>query len=320
MSSWSRPLLIFFSIVIGYFLGLNTLVRELSGYLIMPFLILMLYIVFLQVPLKDFGDAFKGLRFTGSALLFNFIWNPILAFLIGSIFLSNQPELLLGFILLMVTPCTDWYLVFTSLAKGDVASCTALLPWNLVLQLLLLPIYLIIFAGITIDINYIDLFNSIIIVLLIPFIIAITSRKTIKSKLSLNWFNEKLRPKLGFFEFGFLLLAITSIFAYQGTVLVREINIMVYVVSPIFLFLLINFFLGNFFYLKGGWSYEKSTCLTFTIMARNSPLALAIAYSVFPDNPLIYLVLVIAPLIELPTLSIASQLNPKIKNQKNKTT
>ena|GEM_PF-6451579 len=67
--------------------------------------------------------------------------------------------------------------------------------------------------------------------------------------------------------------------------------------------------INSIFYL----SDREDSCLTFTIMARNSPLALAIAYSVFPENPLIYLVLVIAPLIELPTLSITSQINPKIK-------
>ncbi|UOY09379.1 arsenic resistance protein [Methanonatronarchaeum sp. AMET6-2] len=279
----------------------------------MPFLVLMLYIVFLQVPLRDFGDAFKNFRFTGTALLLNFVWNPLFAFLIGTIFLSNQPELLLGFILLMVTPCTDWYLVFTSIAKGDVASCTALLPWNLGLQLLLLPVYLIIFAGITIDLNYLDLFRSVVIVLVAPFITALLTRKIFKTKSSLDWFETNLRPKLSYLEFAFLILAIASIFASQGLVLLREIEVMVLVLIPIIIFLIINFLLGNLFYLTKRWSYQKTTCLTFTIMARNSPLALAIAYSVFPENPLIYLVLVIAPLIELPTLSITSQINPKIK-------
>ena len=41
--------------------------------------------------------------------------------------------------------------------------------------------------------------------------------------------------------------------------------------------------------------------MTFTSLARNSPLSLAIA--AFPDQPLISLALVIGPLIELPILS-----------------
>ncbi len=48
--------------------------------------------------------------------------------------------------MLMVTPCTDWYLIFTEIAKGNVALSTAILPVNLILQVLLLPIYLFLFV------------------------------------------------------------------------------------------------------------------------------------------------------------------------------
>ena len=44
--------------------------------------------------------------------------------------------------MLMVTPCTDWYLVFTGVAKGNVPLSTSILPINLILQILLLPIFL----------------------------------------------------------------------------------------------------------------------------------------------------------------------------------
>lgn len=66
------------------------------------------------------------------------MWTPVLAWLIAVVFLADQPVLYIGFIMLMVTPCTDWYLIFTSIAKGNVALSTALLPLNLVLQVILL--------------------------------------------------------------------------------------------------------------------------------------------------------------------------------------
>lgn len=46
--------------------------------------------------------------------------------------------------------------------------------------------------------------------------------------------------------------------------------------------------------------------MTFTSLARNSPLSLAIAIAAFPDQTLISLALVIGPLIELPILSLIS--------------
>ncbi|MBK5223319.1 MAG: hypothetical protein JJE52_10680 [Acidimicrobiia bacterium] len=43
-------------------------------------------------------------------------------------------------------------------------------------------------------------------------------------------------------------------------------------------------------------------------MARNSPIALAIATAAFPDQPLIAVALVVGPLVELPVLSGAAHL------------
>lgn len=45
-----------------------------------------------------------------------------------------------------------------------------------------------------------------------------------------------------------------------------------------------------------------------TTMARNSPIALAIATTAFPDQPLIAVALVVGPLLEFPVLSAASHL------------
>jgi len=48
--------------------------------------------------------------------------------------------------------------------------------------------------------------------------------------------------------------------------------------------------------------------LSLTTLARNSPIALAIAMTAFIDKPLIALTLVIGPLLELPILAIITQL------------
>ena len=47
--------------------------------------------------------------------------------------------------------------------------------------------------------------------------------------------------------------------------------------------------------------------MSYTILARNSPIALAIALVAFPGEPLVALALVVGPLIELPVLTLISQ-------------
>jgi ACR3 family arsenite transporter len=54
--------------------------------------------------------------------------------------------------------------------------------------------------------------------------------------------------------------------------------------------------------------YTDRTSLSLTTLARNSPIALAIAMTAFPEQPLIALSLVIGPLLELPILAIFTQL------------
>jgi len=53
-----------------------------------------------------------------------------------------------------------------------------------------------------------------------------------------------------------------------------------------------------------------------TTLARNSPIALAIAMTAFPGEPLIALTLIIGPLLELPILAIITQILLMLKNRK----
>jgi ACR3 family arsenite transporter len=63
-------------------------------------------------------------------------------------------------------------------------------------------------------------------------------------------------------------------------------------------------------------SYEDNVSLNLTTLARNSPIALAIAVATFLDKPLISLALIIGPLIELPVLFIIAKILLNIRSKK----
>ena len=65
---------------------------------------------------------------------------------------------------------------------------------------------------------------------------------------------------------------------------------------------------------KINFTYQEYASLTMTTLARNSPLALAIAINSFPGHELISIALVIGPLIELPVLYIVSKFCLGVKN------
>jgi ACR3 family arsenite efflux pump ArsB len=106
----------------------------------------------------------------------------------------------------------------------------------------------------------------------------------------------------------FLCVAITAVFASQGQTLIQRPDLLLKMLPPILIFYVITFFLTQVIARFGNFSYEDLACLSCTTLARNSPLALAIATSVFPHRPLITLVLAIEPLIELPVMVLVSQL------------
>lgn len=99
-----------------------------------------------------------------------------------------------------------------------------------------------------------------------------------------------------------------AMFASQGSYLLENLEIIYILIIPILMFFVINYVIGRLVgkFLK--FTYEDSVSLSMTIIARNSPVSLAIAVRAFPNQPLIALALVIGPLIELPVLAIVSQI------------
>lgn len=311
-----QSLVILFMVALGILLGQIGFVQEYSEYLITPFLMVMLFLVFLQIPLKDILKSSKNLKFTLTAVIINFIWTPFLIFILGKIFLANYPELLIGYIMLMVTPCTDWYLIFTGIAKGNVALGSSILPLNLVLQLVLLPVYVFLIGGNSVDMNTIDLVKGVVSTLIIPLVCAILIRKIILNKISQEDFDEKVATKACDYQGYFLNAAIVGMFASQGKILLENIQVLLILLIPVLLFFIINFCVGRLVGKVMKLSYEDNVSLNLTTLARNSPIALAIAVATFLDKPLISLALIIGPLIELPVLFIIAKILLNIRSKK----
>lgn len=307
-----QSLLVIIAIFMGLGLGQINWVSENAVYWIVPALMVMLYGVFLNTPLNRLGNALQNYKVTGLSLGINFLWTPIFAWGLGAIFLRDTPDFWVGLIMLMVTPCTDWYLIFTSMAKGDVTLATALLPWNLILQVILLPIYLLIFTGKLVTINRFNLIQDIAFVLVLPLLLAFISKMLIPKN---NRFGLQSFLKIAANQTVFLAIAIAAMFASQGQILIQRPDLILKMLIPVLLFFGVNFCLGQLIGNLAKVSYEEVACLNCTTLARNSPIALAIATSTFGERPLIALALVIGPLIELPVMVLVSQSLLRLRHQ-----
>ncbi|MFB4212515.1 arsenic resistance protein [Shouchella sp. JSM 1781072] len=309
-----QPLLILIAAGIGLILGQLPPVGDYAELAIFPFLFLMLYGIFLSIPFKGLTQAYQHKTFFITSVVINFIWTPLLAWGLGALFLADHPALWLGFILLLVTPCTDWYLIFTSIAKGNISLSTSILPINLILQVCLLPVYLLIFAGSMASIQVDTLIESIVGMFILPFLFAAATRYCLKNHPQL--LTQKVVPFFSSMQLVFLCFAIVSLFASQGSLLIMHLDVLWLMLIPLLLFFAINFIVGQSLSQFAQFSYETKVSLTMTIIARNSPIALAIVLTAFPEQPLIALALIIGPLIELPVLAFVSFLLLKRKPTK----
>jgi len=310
-----QSIIILVAIVFGLVFGQLSIINNSASYLIIPFLFLMLFGIFLSISIKDFKESLSNFKFVKISLLMNFIWTPLFAYILGAIFLNQHINIWIGFIMLMVTPCTDWYLIFTNIAKGNLPLSTSILPLNLLLQIILLPVYLLIFFGVFGSFDYGILLESILLMVFLPFILAQISIYIFTNSSSLNNFKDNF---FSFFERSqiiFLSIAIFGMFASNGYLLVNNLWVILLLIVPMFLFFILNFLIGRLISKKFNFCYADSVSLSMTTLARNSPIALAIAVIAFQNQPLVALALVIGPLIELPVLAIISQFLLFIKDK-----
>ncbi|MDX2377599.1 bile acid:sodium symporter [Microbacterium sp. LRZ72] len=146
---WDRRQIALYVVAIGGGAIMGLAAPQLApvlGHSIEPVLMLLLFATFLGVPLIEVGRAFRDVRFLGTVLVANFVVLPVLAWGLSR-FVADDRGLLLGVLFVLLSPCIDYVIVFTGLAGGARARLLAAAPLLMLVQILLLPVFLFLFAG-----------------------------------------------------------------------------------------------------------------------------------------------------------------------------
>lgn len=296
-----QPFLLLSAIVIGLLLARArpTFAATLTP-LVTVGVFLVIYFIMLGISTKGIMRAFTRWKPTSLAIGINFLITPLIAWALGYLFLQKDPDIWVGLILYLVTPCIGWYLVFTELAKGDVELGVSLLFWNVVLQIVLLPVYMAVLAGTVVQIEIGGMVRSVITFLVLPLALAAVTRWLLgRFNIPVEAATEKVR--LPYLKAITLMVVIAAMFASQGTVLFENPAVVLKMILPGIVFFVIALLMAitaaRLFHL----TYPEFALLAFTTTARNSEASLAIAVSAFA-SPLVALTVVIGPSIELPVL------------------
>ncbi len=286
--------LLLLAIILGSMIGLaSPTTASQAGSFIDPTILILVFLLLFEVPLKGVFKGVSNVRFIGLAWLINFLIIPFIGFGIASLFLADKALFYTGLVIYFMAPCTDWYLGFTRLAKGNVELGAALLPINMVTQLVLFPIYLLIFdTVVAYKIDLYVLLEWFLQPLLAAAVLRLLLERVIKQALLVC---KVLIPVA-------LTLLVGQIFAANINQLMTQLNVVPLLLLAIFIFFIVTYVLAELVAKYAKLDYPEHCLLTFTTGARNAPLMLGLAMVVLPNQPLIYVTITIGMLIEFPHL------------------
>lgn len=167
-----QPVILIVSILVGLGIARYLPAFAVSLGWVIPFgIFLVIYSILTGIELKEVLLAFRNLKTTLVALTINFLIVPLYAWLLGYFFVRSYPDVWVGLILYLITPCIGWYLIFTDLARGNVPLSITLLAWNVILQIALMPVYLRFLASKIISVDIPQILKSIGIFLILPLLL-----------------------------------------------------------------------------------------------------------------------------------------------------
>lgn len=230
----------------------------------------------MTLSLSDFKVVFTKPKAVIAGILAQFIIMPGLAFVLVTIF-QLPPELAVGVILVGCCPGGTSSNVMTYLAKGDVALSVGMTACTTIMAPIVTPLLVLLLAGQTVDVAVLDMFISIVQVVLLPIALGFVINKLFE-KVAQKF--AKILPLISVIAISLIIMAVVAANAKS----LMSVGLLIIVV--VMLHNVCGYALG---YLAGrllGLSKAQRRTLSIEVGMQNSGLATSLATVHFATMPL----------------------------------
>lgn len=323
-------LAMFLGVSLGYFLpGIAEMADRMSaGTTNIPLaigLIVMMYPPLAKVDYTLLPKIFQDKKAIGISLILNWIIGPVLMFILAVVFLRNEPDYMIGLILIGLARCIAMVLVWNDLAKGNREYGALLVALNSIFQVLSYSFMVWLFINVlpeklglahfNVTISVKDVTKSVLIYLGIPFLAGFLSRYFLIRLKGREWYNRKFIPAVSPLTLYALLLTIVLMFSLKGDTIVKLPLDVVKVAIPLIIYFMLMFFVSFFINKSLNIPYDKNASVSFTATGNNFELAIAVSIAVFGISSQQAFVGVIGPLVEVPVLILLVKISLWLKKR-----
>lgn len=285
-----------------------------AGVAVLPALAALLFVTFLLVPLASIPVAFRDAHFLLTALVANFVVVPLV---VAALVLLVPAEVagvdgalvVLGVVLVLVMPCTDWFLTFTQLAGGDTARAVAFAPVSLLMQLALLPVYVSLIAGGAVGADVGALFDveqlvlTVLVVLVLPLALAAV----------VQWVRPRLAAgRAARLPVPLLAVVLLLVAASEVPAVLDAAPLLPLLVGVFLLYLVAAVVLGMAAARLARLPHGPARTLVMSLATRNSFVVLPIALAVPEGAGVVAVVVVTQTLVELAGVAVLVRVLPRI--------
>jgi ACR3 family arsenite efflux pump ArsB len=271
---------------------------------------LIIYPMMVSVRFEALLRAGRNLRGIGIALAFNFVWAPIVGWVLATVFLSD-PQLALGFLLVMVVPCSSMAIGYTGLAKGDLGLATVVVAVSFLLAIIAVPLWMTVFASrYAVEVPITDLITSILTVLVAPMILGYATRRGL-----LRWLGNTrfaaiapLFPALsllGMYSIVFL------IFFGKASLILGQWQTVAILLIPNAIFMGLTLLVVTLLDRRLGMGYAEHIAVAFTSTGKNNGTAIAIATTAF--SPMVAIPAATMPIFQILLMVLYLRAAPRLR-------